>query len=67
MSKKKTAKTDLSDFARYGTKFTVLIPCRDDETGKQYETGAAVSVEDFTPDVLENWLEIGVIEPAEVE
>lgn len=66
MTKKQT-KTKLTEFAKYGMSFRVLVPCRDDETGKAFKVGDLVSVENFDTAVLENWLDIGVIEPREVE
>ena len=66
MAKKKT-KTELNKFSEFGTAFRVLIPCRNDDTGNQYAINDTVSVEQFPPDVIENWLDIGVLEPREVE
>ena len=41
-----------------GPVYRVLIPCRDDATGKAYQPGDKVTAEDFTERVIANWLRL---------
>lgn len=43
--------------------YQVLVPCRNDETGRAFQPGEAVTADDFPAAVIENWLEIGVLAP----
>ena len=46
------------DPARFALDYEVLIACRSDKTGKEYDAGDTVTNADFSPDVIANWLEI---------
>ena len=39
-------------------RYEVLIPCRNDETGKRFDVGGLVTSKDFKKTVIDNWLEI---------
>lgn len=43
------------------TQYEALVACRNDATGKAYKPGDQVEAGDFEPDVIENWLRIGVL------
>lgn len=38
------------------TAYKVLIPCRDDKTGKSYRPGDTVTADDFAQAVINAWL-----------
>jgi hypothetical protein len=38
--------------------YRVLIPCVNNETGKEYDFGARVTAADFSQAVIDNWLTI---------
>jgi hypothetical protein len=44
-------------------RYRVLVPCRSDERGQQYRPGDTVADGDFPPEVIANWLAIGVLAP----
>ena len=41
--------------------YTVLIACRSDATGIRFKPGDTVRDGDFPAEVIEHWLEIGVL------
>lgn len=50
-------------------RYRVLIHIANDRTGNQYDAGSEVDndVEKFSDDVIENWLNIGVLEKIDSE
>lgn len=41
--------------------YMCIVGCENDKTGKRFEPGDTVSDKDFSPEVIANWLEIGVL------
>lgn len=42
-------------------RYRVLVLCHNDATGKSYRPGRVIGPKAFPAEVIENWLEIGVL------
>lgn len=50
--------------AKQGKIYKVLIEISSDATGKSFLPGQTITGDDFPSEVIENWLQIGVLELA---